>query len=103
MNLRSVALTICAATLLGSCAILNDIARGVGKATGTKFGSAVAESAPAPKAASTVTLRGGTFCDSMIALGWPDRLTPAEISALSDKGLRPIVAANRHGRAEGCW
>ncbi len=104
MILRTVLVTIFAASLTSGCASLqNFLAKTGGKFAGGKAGAYIAANAPTPKATTSADVRGGYFCDVMPKLGWPDKFTREERDALSDESLRPIIAANKHGRQAQCW
>jgi len=85
-----------AGVILAGCSVTT----GVGKVTGKAAGAAVANQFSNPKTLTIVDPKGGQFCPTMEALGWPPQIT-------DDRLNRPlgnaVLGALEHGEAECQW
>ncbi len=63
-------------------------------------GENLAENVPTPKAAIAAVAKGGNFCDTATALGFPVAIPSI---ALPRSVLEALVAINEYGREHRCW
>lgn len=74
-----------------------------GSLGGSILGAQAGKAFPTPRAKTVVKPRGGSFCGTMTALGWPLKATSADhdhLAALTRQTKIPIMGAQLHGREQ---